>query len=323
MSTSNTASPPLPLPRIRGPKLGPLRGTAEADLEFIRYVGSETDVDSKVWKVRLDDKYYALKIFTFHHWEELKDTSGPWVLPPKFDPQKRPPLTPQDYTDYLDPFNNECRAYGRLKQEDREDIAVLAHGYILLTAEQEQHVTKACGKEYIDPETQTAEELDGQGLWGRWEWHRHERLRAILKDFVDEQTSDFEKSQIPQIYEDIETLHSLGILIRDIHPGNYMGGKIIDFSRSWTMYHPYLDRTSRKGLCKLRVDEVKSFLNMVVAWGNVHETEITLPEKLAEWAGSVEGCGVDPREYDWEKWEDEGEEERKQALSNWGGEKQS
>jgi hypothetical protein len=61
-STTPATSPPLPLPQIKGPKLEPFRGTANVDLEFVRYIGSEDDVDSKVWKVRVDDKYYALKI---------------------------------------------------------------------------------------------------------------------------------------------------------------------------------------------------------------------------------------------------------------------
>lgn len=61
MAASN-ATPPLPLPRISGPKLNPFRGTATADIEFIRYIGSEDDLDSKVWKISIDGKYYALKI---------------------------------------------------------------------------------------------------------------------------------------------------------------------------------------------------------------------------------------------------------------------
>lgn len=192
--------------------------------------------------------------------------------------------------------------YGRLKQENHEDIAVRAHGYVLLTPEQERHVTEACCTDYIDPKT--ADELDGQALWNRREWNRNDCLRAILKDFVDEGTPDFDKSQIPQIYEDIETLHSLGILIRDIHPANYLGGKLIDFSRSWTMYHPCLDRTSWEELCELRIAEVKSYLDMIVAWANYHETTITLPERLEEWNGGLEGCGTNPHEYDWRKWEE-------------------
>lgn len=57
-----TATPLLPLPRIGGPKLQPFGGIATADIEFTRFVGGEDDVDSKVWKVSIDSKYYALKI---------------------------------------------------------------------------------------------------------------------------------------------------------------------------------------------------------------------------------------------------------------------
>lgn len=53
--TAPTISPPLPLPRIKGPKLEPFRGTANVELEFVRYIGSEEDVDSRVWKVKVGD----------------------------------------------------------------------------------------------------------------------------------------------------------------------------------------------------------------------------------------------------------------------------
>lgn len=46
---------------------------------------------------------------------------------------------------YLTPFRCECRAYGRSKQEGREDLAVKSHGYLLLTREQEIKVTEAMG----------------------------------------------------------------------------------------------------------------------------------------------------------------------------------
>lgn len=52
----------LPLPRFSGPKLEPFRGTATADIEFIAFIGHDEDMDSKVWKVRIDDKLYALKV---------------------------------------------------------------------------------------------------------------------------------------------------------------------------------------------------------------------------------------------------------------------
>lgn len=52
----------LPLPRITGPKLKPFRGTATVDIEFIAFIGNDQNMDSKVWKVRIDGKVYALKV---------------------------------------------------------------------------------------------------------------------------------------------------------------------------------------------------------------------------------------------------------------------
>jgi len=57
--------PPLPLPRVLGPKLLPFTPTAYADIEFISELGnSEEDVEAHVWKVRINGQEtpYALKM---------------------------------------------------------------------------------------------------------------------------------------------------------------------------------------------------------------------------------------------------------------------
>lgn len=57
------SSPPSSLPALpHGPWLEPFRGTATADIEFIELLSSEEDFDSKVWKVRIDEQFYALKV---------------------------------------------------------------------------------------------------------------------------------------------------------------------------------------------------------------------------------------------------------------------
>lgn len=47
---------------MEGPKLEPFQGTASADIRFERFLGSNKDLDSKVWRVRIDGRNYALKI---------------------------------------------------------------------------------------------------------------------------------------------------------------------------------------------------------------------------------------------------------------------
>lgn len=108
------------------------------------------------------------------------------------------------------------------------------------------------------------------------------------------------------MYDDLETLHSLGILIRDIHPRNYLDGKLIDFSRSWTMRHPCLERPSDRAFCELRKDELRDFLNMLWAWSSNNDPGLEIPERLVPRAENPFGedhLGIDPRDYDWRKWE--------------------
>lgn len=77
----------------------------------------------------------------------------------------------KDYINYLDPFHCECRVYGRLKQEGREDLAVRAYGYVLLTQAQERQVTMALGEEDVDWE-KCPKPLDCSGIFTRFEAHR-------------------------------------------------------------------------------------------------------------------------------------------------------
>lgn len=112
-------------------------------------------------------------------------------------------------------------------------------------------------------------------------------------------------SQIPQMYTDLEELHTLGILVRDIHLGNYIGGKLIDFSRAWTMYHICLDRSTRGGLRQARIEEPSQFEEMVDIWAFTERKQIEKPVGLLRWHSKEDGdLGVDPRQYDWQKWEE-------------------
>lgn len=45
-----------------GPKFEPFKGTASATIEFLQFLGSHQDVDSKARNVRIGDDIYALKI---------------------------------------------------------------------------------------------------------------------------------------------------------------------------------------------------------------------------------------------------------------------
>lgn len=178
---------------------------------------------------------------------------------------------------------------------------------MLLTKEQEKIITKVFG-EYVDWENHP-EPLSCSGLFWRWEAHRHLPLRAIVKDYV-ESSEPWVASQVPQMYADLEQLHKLGILVRDIHPGNYLNGKLVDFSMAWTMYHICLDRATPAGVKELRSLEPLNFENMVDEWAHWYEEKIEKPEGLLRrHSKKDEDLGFDPRLYNWKKWVEVEDEE--------------
>lgn len=69
------------------------------------------------------------------------------------------------YVGYFDPFDCECRAYGRLQQERREDLAVRANGYLFLTPGQERAVTADIDGDSLDqPGSAYDSPLVGRGI---------------------------------------------------------------------------------------------------------------------------------------------------------------
>ncbi|KAH6637092.1 kinetochore Sim4 complex subunit FTA2-domain-containing protein [Chaetomium tenue] len=224
-------NPPLPLPRVLGPKLAPFTPTARADIEFVEFLGRENDVDSQVWKVNVNGAgFFALKMFYFRNSDYLvANHPGDLALPL---------ANPQLYADYFDPFNCECRVYGRLKDEKREDLAVKALGYLLLTPQQEAHLAFKVTGELGDLPDANVGELYGNNFWGRYEQHRELPVRAIVKELVSQKWPT--ANEVQGMWPDLQAIHSLGIFVGDTHGGNYLGGKLVDFSRALTMYHPAL-----------------------------------------------------------------------------------
>lgn len=106
----------------------------------------------------------------------------------------QPLSSSQAYEDYYDPFNCECRAYGRLAKKNRLDLAVPAHGYLLLTPQQEaEHTPMISGDlEHEPDDEEPLGSLNGERTWSRWEEHRGQPIRAIVKEFVE--YDDFEEA---------------------------------------------------------------------------------------------------------------------------------
>ncbi|KAL2023277.1 hypothetical protein VTK56DRAFT_3015 [Thermocarpiscus australiensis] len=295
---SPSSIPPPPLPGVPGPKLAPFTATARAEIEFVECLGHPKDKDAYVWKVEIDGSLYALKMFQFRELEYLWKCSYPL---------NRDLAKPQFYFDYCDPFSCECRVYGRLKKEGREDLAVKAYGYLLLTPQQEGEITRRITGQ-AEPGEEEAEEV-----WGRFEQHHGQPVRAIVKELIsdddgDDRVEEFDRSQIPRMCADLDELHSLGILVRDIHLCNYLRGKLVDFSRAWTMYHPSLDQFGcRQHLETLNYrDSFELFetIDAVYCWDAAE-----MPQYLREYVSGRNKCPIDVTKYNWRQKDGEEVEE--------------
>ncbi|KAK4220432.1 hypothetical protein QBC38DRAFT_505739 [Podospora fimiseda] len=117
------------------------------------------------------------------------------------------------------------------------------------------------------------------------------------------------------MWEDLQEIRSLGITVRDIHPGNYIGGKLIDFSRAWTMNHPCLDWTEPRDLKDNLIRDARDLEELVYSWAATNQPpngtkgyKVKPPKGPKECAaGSADWLDANPTLYDWRKWEEDPE----------------
>jgi serine/threonine protein kinase len=327
-STAAFPDPPKPLPQVPGPKLAPFTPTAHADIEFIRQLGDpKNNLEGHVWEVKINGMApnFALKMvrtrtffprvvscvliidldqFRFCSYAYLQETNGLLL------PLARPGL----YMDYMSHFNRECRVYGRLKDENREDLAIRAHGYLFLTPEQEAEVIERCS--YVDsPAAAPGAPLNGDNSWGRYEEHRDMPVQAIVKQLATG-SMGFGPALPKDLWRDLKDLHRLGILVRDLKIGNYIDGKLVDFGHSWTMPCPSLAAIHPRRFTSEREGEVLNLEVAVVEWdmaGEWGESEVEIPQELQDCASGegqskedgTDRFGNNPTSYDWRKWEED------------------
>ncbi|KAI0549333.1 kinetochore Sim4 complex subunit FTA2-domain-containing protein [Xylaria curta] len=124
----------------------------------------------------------------------------------------------------LDPFYSECRAFGLLVKEKKDDtLAVRCHGYTFLPEAIEHQIRKKFG--LYDWNRQTEDE----GV----------QLRAIVKDYIRFNTICGRKS-LSMMRSNLDLLNDTGIFNMDIREDNYRGGRLFDFSIALTTPHIWL-----------------------------------------------------------------------------------
>ncbi|KAI1199886.1 kinetochore Sim4 complex subunit FTA2-domain-containing protein [Nemania serpens] len=207
-----------PLPRsITGPKLKAFEGDIESiRFEDLLYSGDDEQSDgqiphSRVFRVSIDGKTFALKIFNFFSLQEIR--------PYAFDKQHL--LKDNVVRHQLDPFYAECRAFGLLVEKKKSDeLAVGCHGYVFLSDAIERQI----------------EHQFGIRDWNRKAEDKNSQLRAIVKDYIKWKSLRHRK-RWEVMRKNLEELNKLGIYNMDVREDNYLGGRLFDFSIAITYPH--------------------------------------------------------------------------------------
>ena len=138
---------------------------------------------------------------------------------------------------HTDPFFAECRAYGRINEWRKQgkltyDIAILCHGYIYLD-EKYRKTLEDLGV-VLDEESLASQPPASLPP-----------IRAILKELASDD-SGVNADTAYSVLRSIKKLHSLGIYNRDVRADNFRDGLLVDFGRSRTTPHCYLEDKPRE-----------------------------------------------------------------------------
>ncbi|KAH6658088.1 kinetochore Sim4 complex subunit FTA2-domain-containing protein [Truncatella angustata] len=224
------------LPPVPGPKLSRCRVLADplvVTLEEPLHRGDH----AHIWKVSCHGHTYALKIFkprpSTDYWDYITY------------PFASHTITRADLQTYMDPFLSERRAYGRLKEMNRESLAVKCHGYLIYSESflEEKGVdlsSAAESSQFSWRNNQSSIFLDA--IPEEPVGHGSKRIYALLKDLAPVEDSEIPtQSQVKQMSRDLVALHKLGIFHGSISYKCFMTGKLIDLGTSQTVPRPFLD----------------------------------------------------------------------------------
>ncbi|KAK0610729.1 hypothetical protein DIS24_g12031 [Lasiodiplodia hormozganensis] len=141
------------------------------------------------------------------------------------------------FYNYSEPFNAECRAFGRLRESGHEDLAVQCFGYVLLD-EKHEHIIMS---QFSDKNL----EFNGNGenpgiddMRSRF-LGRHGKpppLRGIIKA-LGKADEPLRKRSARKLYQSIVSLQQLGIINIDVAHRQLIDGKFADFSTAITTPH--------------------------------------------------------------------------------------
>ncbi|KAI5925861.1 kinetochore Sim4 complex subunit FTA2-domain-containing protein [Camillea tinctor] len=225
----------VPLPQWLGPKLGPFDFQGPQKIEFLEFLGE--GLHAMVFKVRILGQVYALKVFRWMY-------DYYWLGSGDFINRENPEGLSAVYN-CSDPFNNECRAFGRLQEAGCEELAVRCFGYVLLDEEHERAMmTKFNYNKFsFNGTSDDAGFFDEeQRLVYPVKNGRPPPFRCIVKAFgkhINVFKGDvLRQGAARQVFQSIIKLQKLGIIGSDTRIEQLIDDKLCDFSMAITLPHP-------------------------------------------------------------------------------------
>ncbi|KAH6685451.1 kinetochore Sim4 complex subunit FTA2-domain-containing protein [Plectosphaerella plurivora] len=246
-----------PLPDCEGPKLEAFTDDLFAhDVEFlsINFAGDD-GLHSQIFKTMIDGKLYCLKMFTVNH--SFLSPDSHIISEKTYEYVKRQPEDVQALVRMQTTgFQNECRAYGRLRETGLEHLAGKVYGYVQFRADDERYERLYWACEDKNKSTYNCtnpyERRSIPRAWiGRPDKDDKPDPRpavGIVKEWLgrsdvgnsddgDYAVTKTRLDQLPQMLRDLHELHRIGIVNRDLNSNHYVDGLLCDFSSAWTIPH--------------------------------------------------------------------------------------
>ena len=218
------------LPECAGPKLEQFPH-CHLPVQFLRLLSDpETAAHSHVFEVKIGTDKYALKVVSRHHMLSIISKSRQFRFYDIAEDEvglDETEIADPDLAVQLDPFFAECRAFGRIKeQQGNGTLAVECFGYLHLPASREAELDQRFQQMHWDRPDEEYE----------LEPSRRTSFRAIVKRLIPQQTI-WNGATARKILRNLRALNAAGVYVFDVRAVNIVGGKLVDFSASWTEPH--------------------------------------------------------------------------------------
>jgi len=154
---------------------------------------------------------------------------------------------------HMDPFYNECRAYGRLVEKELNGtIAVRCYGYLTLPATIEDELHEKFDVVNWDRPDEEYERPTSE----------RQPLRAIVKELVREDLT-FTAKYLNKMLRHLKHLRRVGIYPGDVRARNYRAGLLIDFSCAMTKPHDLFQTRPEWNVSYIQSQDLLNFDSMV------------------------------------------------------------